>query len=125
MAAAERFFRYMLNAGIDKQTFERRVQTVASGKLLNYAMKLADQYRQEGREQGRQEGREQGRQEGMERGELKTLHRMLLDVLATRFEVVPEGLVELLNGINDKAVLSGLMKEAVRCNSLNDFAEKL
>ena len=117
MAAAERFFRYMLNAGIDKQTFERRLRAITSGKLLQQAMTLADQYRQE--------GIEQGREEGMERGELRTLHRTLLDVLVTRFEIVPEGVVELLNGINDKVVLSGLLKAAVRCTSLSDFAEKL
>jgi Putative transposase, YhgA-like len=109
MAAAERFFRYMLNAGIDKQTFERRVQTTTSGKRLEYAMTLADQYRQE----------------GLKRGELNALHRMLLDVLATRFDAVPAGIAELLNGINDVDTLMLLHKAAIRCTSLDDFAEKL
>ena len=99
----------MLNAGIDKQTFERRVQSITSGKLLKHAMTLADQYRQE----------------GLERGELNALHRMLLDVLVTRFEAVPSGLAEMLNTISDVDRLTALHKAAIRCASLDEFAEKL
>jgi hypothetical protein len=50
---------------------------------------------------------------------------MLLDVLVTRFETVPAGLVEILNGINDADRLTALHRAAIRCASLDDFAENL
>ena len=152
---AERFFRYMLNAGIDKRTFERRVQQINSGALIRHAMTLADQYRQEGLEQGlersrsladqyrqegleqglersrsladqyRQEGLEQGLEQGLERGETQAQRRMLLDVLEMRFDAVPAGLREHLEGLADRNRLANLLKLAVCCTDLEAFAKKL
>jgi predicted transposase/invertase (TIGR01784 family) len=109
LETAERFFRYMLNAGIDKQTFERRVQDINSVEILQRAMTLADQYRQE----------------GLEQGETRAQRRMLLEVLTTRFDVVPQGLRENLEELTDREKLTALLKTALRCASLEDFVRSL
>jgi len=147
LEGAERFFRYMLNAGIDKQTFERRVRQVNNPELLQQAMTLADQYRQEGLQQGmtladqyRQEGLQQGMtladqyrrealQQGLEQGivhgQTRALRRALLDVLVTRFDSVPEGLKVRLEEIAASEKLTALIKCAVRCARLEDFVQSL
>ncbi len=136
LEAAERFFRYMLNAGIDKQTFERRVRQVNNVELLQQAMTLADQYRQEGLQQGmtladqyRREGIEQGIEQGVEQGiqhgQTRALRSALVDVLLTRFDSVPEGLRDRVEEITDSETLTALLKSAVRCERLEDFVQSL
>lgn len=117
LEGAERFFRYMLNAGIDKQSFERRVHQINSGALLKHAMTLADQYRQE--------GLEQGIEQGLERGEAQAQRRILLDVLEMRFEAVPSGLREHLEALTDRSQFALLLKMAVRCTDLDAFIKSL
>jgi hypothetical protein len=107
----------MLNAGIDKQSFERRVQQVNSGALLKHAMTLADQYRQE--------GLEQGLEQGLELGETKAQRRMLLDVLEMRFGAVPDGLREHLDAMTNRDQLALLHKSAVCCTNLDAFVKNL
>ena len=124
LEAAERFFRYMLNAGIDKQTFERRVRQVNNLELLQQAMTLADQYRQEGLQQGMTLA-DQYRREGIEHGQTRALRCALVDVLVTRFDSVPEGLRDRVEEITDSETLTALLKSAVRCERLEDFVQSL
>ena len=125
LESAERFFHYMLNAGIDKPAFERRVQQINSVEILHRAMTLADQYRQEGLEQGLERGMERGLEQGIERGETRAQRRTLLEVLTTRFDTLPEGLREHLEQLSDRDQLTALLKTAVLCASLEDFVSSL
>lgn len=128
LEAAERFFRYMLNAGIDKQTFERRVRQVNNVELLQQAMTLADQYRQEGLQQGMtlaDQYRREGIEQGVQHGQTRALRRALVDVLVTRFDSVPEGLRDRVEEITDSETLTALLKSAVRCERLEDFVHSL
>jgi len=62
---------------------------------------------------------ERGRQEGIvEKGRESTI-----EILETRFESVPESLVEAINQINDEGVLKILHKRAITIASLAEFQE--
>ena len=121
LEAAERFFRYMLNAGIDKESFQRRVQTATSGKVLQQAMTIANQFVQEGLRQGLSQGLSQG----LATGELLAQRRILLEVLETRFGGIPKGLRDRVEAIADGARLATLIKRAVLSQSLEEFAKSL
>jgi hypothetical protein len=115
--AAERFFRYMLNANVDRQRFDENVNLQQSKDLTELAMTLADRIREEGLLKGRQEGRQEG--------EIHSRRLALLDVLEVRFASVPEGLREALSGISELDRLEKLLKVAVICPDLEAFSSNL
>ncbi len=110
----ERFFRYVLNANVDREAFRARVFSQESTILTSAAMTLAEQFRQEGRQQGQQEGRQEG--------EVYSRRQALLDVLEARFGEIPAGLVEALSAISDVQRLEKLLKTAAVCPDLDAFA---
>jgi hypothetical protein len=69
------------------------------------AMTLAQRYHQEGLQKGRQED--------------------VLEALSIRFEQVPEGLREAVLGVADEGKLRELLRAAIRCQSLEEFARAL
>ncbi len=106
----ERVLLYILSNGdVDKEAFTREVESITSAKIQSAAMTLAQQFRQE------------GRQEGL----LLALQEDVIEVLAIRFERVPEGLREAICEIADETHLRRLLKAAVRAASLEDFAGSL
>lgn len=119
--AVERFFRYVLDANVDKDAFEARVQQLASQNLSALAMTLAERFRQEGRQMGREEGWEEGRQEG----EIQSQRKALINVLETRFHRAPAGLIETISAISDLPTLERLLKTAVVCSNVEAFASSL
>jgi hypothetical protein len=116
--AVERFFRYMLNANVDRRGFNERVFLQHSQNLTNLAMTLADRIREEGLQTGLEKGLEKGRQEG----EIHSRRRALQDVLEVRFGDIPAGLVETFNAISDVPTLEKLLKIAAVCRDLEAFA---
>ena len=48
-----------------------------------------------------------------------------MEVLETRFEQVPEGLIEAIENINDLPRLTQLLASAARCPDLEAFAASL
>jgi predicted transposase YdaD len=110
--AVERFFRYVLNADIDREAFKAKVFAQGSITLTSAAMTLAEQFRQEGRQEGRLEG-------------VASLHRALLEVLEVRFGSVPAGLTETLSTVSDLEKLKALHRTALTCPDLESFALSL
>ena len=110
--AVERFFRYMLNANVDRRGFDEKVKLQHSESLTELAMTLADRIREEGLQKGRQEG-------------VASLHRALLEVLEVRFAPIPKGLREVLSRMSDLDRLEKLLKIAVVCPNLEAFASGL
>jgi hypothetical protein len=110
----ERFFRYVLNADVDRESFKTRVLSQDSAVLTSAAMTLAEQFRQEGLQKGRQEGRQEG--------EIVSRRKALQDVLEARFGVVPAGLLEALTAVSDVQRLEKLLKYAAVCTDLEAFA---
>jgi hypothetical protein len=114
----ERFFRYVLNADVDRESFKARVLSQDSAVLTSAAMTLAEQFRQEGLQKGLQKGRQEGRQEG----EIVSRRQALQDVLEARFGEVPVGLLEALTAVSDVQRLEKLLKYAAVCTDLEAFA---
>jgi predicted transposase YdaD len=110
--AVERFFRYVLNANVDKGAFGAKVAQQRSKDLTKLAMTLAERFRQEGKEEGRQEG-------------VDFLLRMVLEVLEVRFGHVPDGLAEMLSGCSDLERLRLLHTKALTCPDLESFSASL
>ena len=104
--AVERFFRYVLNADVDRESFKARVLSQDSAVLTSAAMTLAEQFRQEGRQEG----------------EVHSRRQALFDVLEARFGEVPAGLVEALAAVSDVLRLEKLLKYAAVCTDLEAFA---
>jgi len=69
--------------------------------------------------------KEEGIREGIEKGALETARKMVLEVLEERFDIVPFRLVEKVRVIGSDVVLSGLLRQAVRCGSLEEFESVL
>ena len=113
----EQWLRYILGADIDKSAFEINVQQIQEPKTRAETMTLAQQYHNEGLQKGRQEGRQEGLQKGRQED--------VIEALGIRFERVPEGLAEAVRGIQDEAHLRSLLRAAIRCESLEQFAAEL
>jgi hypothetical protein len=122
--AVERFFRYILNANVDRRGFDANVNRLHSERLTTFAMTLAEQFREEGLQNGLKKGRQEGRQEGRKEGEILSRRQALLDVLEARFGKIPAGLVEALATVSDIARLEKLLKCAAVCADLEAFSSK-
>ncbi|MBD2005263.1 MULTISPECIES: hypothetical protein [Cyanophyceae] len=54
-------------------------------------------------------------------GRLESARENVIEVLKTRFEVVPQSMVEVINELNDLSVLKTLHRQAITIASLSDF----
>ena len=62
---------------------------------------------------------------GLEQGTVQTAHEWLLEVLTTRFEVVPPKVIEAINQIEDASVLKQLFRQAIAISSMVEFQQFL
>lgn len=111
--AIEMLLRYILRADIDKKQFLRKVKNITNQSIQSSAMTLEQQFRQEGRQEGRREE------------QIRSKQQSVIEVLETRFEKVPEGLIEAIENINDLPRLTQLLASAARCPDLEAFAASL
>jgi predicted transposase YdaD len=119
--AMEMLLRYILRADIDKDQFLRKIKNITNQSIQSSAMTLEQQFRQEGRQEGHQEGRQEGHQEG----QIFSKQQAVIEVLETRFEQVPEGLIEAIENIDDLPKLTQLLASAARSTDLKAFAAAL
>ena len=63
--------------------------------------------------------------EGIEEGILQTNRENLMEVIETRFGLVPSSIVEVVNRINDPSVLKTLLKRAIAIPSVAEFQQLL
>ena len=88
-------------------------------------MTTADMLRNEGRKEGKQEGKQEGRQEGIEIGEQKGmltgLYQALKTAILSKFERLPEDIVEKIQTINSEERLLSLTEKAVKCKDLGEY----
>ena len=120
----ERFLRYILDRDIDKPDFRRKLKTITDPKLIENAMSLAEQLREEGRQEVRSLA-EQLRQEGHQEGLIASKQQDIVEALEIRFGTVPEGLREEIQLIADPAKLTNLHRAAIRCADMESFAREL
>jgi predicted transposase/invertase (TIGR01784 family) len=135
-AAFEMLMRYILDRDLDKPAFRKKIKNLNNSKLIQNAMSLAEQFRQEGREEtrslaeqfrqeGRQEGHQEGREEGREEGLIFSKQQDILEALEIRFQRVPEGLREEIEAVSDTKKLSLLLRAAITSVDLEAFAAEL
>jgi hypothetical protein len=67
----------------------------------------------------------EGIEEGIEQGILQTSRENLIEVLETRFGLVPSSIVEVVNQIDESAVLKMLLKRAIAIPSVAEFEQLL
>jgi predicted transposase YdaD len=79
-------------------------------------MSAAEMLKEEGRAEGRQEGRAEGRQ---------VLCDSVLDLLETRFQVIPARVREAVLRVEDLSQLRNLVRRAAVCASLDEFSTDL
>lgn len=101
--------RYIADAGIDMEGFLNKVEGIREAGFRREAMTIAQQLRQEGRQEGRQE----------------TLKANILEALELRFGNLPEGLREAIDSEGDDIKLRVLLRAAIQCVTLEDFAGNL
>jgi hypothetical protein len=77
------------------------------------------------KEEGRQEGIQQGMQQGMQQGIVKNAQEDVIDILETRFGVVPGSIVEIIKGIDDPSLLKIVLKQVVIVGSLEEVKQVL
>jgi len=77
------------------------------------------------KEEGRQEGIQQGMQQGMQQGIVKNAQEDVIDILKTRFGVVPGSIVEIIKGIDDPSLLKIVLKQVVIVGSLEEVKQVL
>ena len=76
-------------------------------------------------EEDRRAAREEGWREGMEKGRGEAFHEAILDVLASRFVKLPEGLELKISAVTDMDSLKRLVRRAGVVNSLDAFESEL
>jgi predicted transposase YdaD len=105
----EMLMRYILDRDLDKPAFRRKLKALRNPKIINNAMSLAEQFRQE------------GRQEGL----ISSKQQAILEALEIRFQQVPEGLREEIVAIADSKKLTDLHRAAITSADLESFAVEL
>jgi len=70
-------------------------------------------------------GMRKGIQQGIRQGMLEEAREMVLEALEERFGHVPEDVERKVRGIGDRGILKRLHRHAIRCDSLDEFREKL
>ena len=116
----ERFLRYIFDRGIDKPDFRRKLKTITDPKLIENAMSLAEQLREEGRQELRSLA-EQFRKEGL----IASKQQDIVEALEIRFGIVPKGLREEIELIGDPVKLTNLHRAAIRSADIESFAREL
>ncbi len=101
----ELLIRYILNADVDKDGFDGRVQSIQQAESRLAAMSLAEKLRQEGMQQGMQQA--------------------IVTTLEVRLGPVPFGLVEAIREVTDPARLEALQRASLTCASFEEFAATL
>ena len=61
----------------------------------------------------------------MKQGVLKTLRANITEILEIRFGALPAEIAEIIGGISEPEILEELLRQAVKCESLDAFAEHL
>ncbi len=68
-----------------------------------------------------QQGLQQGMQQGLQQGELKQAREDVLDILLARFRQITNDIANLINRLNNVAILKDLLKKAAVADSLEAF----
>ncbi len=63
--------------------------------------------------------------DGMQKGEIKATRENIIDILATRFQSLPEGLINRILKLEDQNLLKTLVKKAAVADSVDMFSQNM
>jgi len=116
----------MSNKILDKETFDKLWEEIKMIKVLAFAEEKGyDRGINDGYDKGKNDGYDKGINDGYDKGILKNAKMMLIEVLEETIGVVPEYIEKKINQIKSHTALKGLLRQAIRCNNINDFNQKL
>jgi len=78
-----------------------------------------------GYDRGINEGMTKGYDKGRNEGALNTAKMMLIEILEETLGIVPEYIDKKIQQISSQATLKGLLRQAIKCNNIKDFDQKL
>lgn len=81
--------------------------------------------REEGEEKGKKEGKEEGKKEGKKEGRIETAREMVLEALEESLGIVPVDVADGVMSVSRPDMLKGLLRQAVKCKTLEDFERML
>ncbi|MEW6379208.1 MAG: Rpn family recombination-promoting nuclease/putative transposase [bacterium] len=112
-------FRYIISVSdvVSVDEIKEIVETGLGKDKEDLIMTLAEQLIQ----QGMQQGMQQGIQQGMQQGEIKNAREAIVNVLETRFGLIPSSVRERLASISDQAALEDLLRKAVTVASVAEW----
>jgi hypothetical protein len=122
-----------------RRLFERgysREDIVRLFRLIDWMMVLPEELQREFQEELKRYQEEsqmpllsrielEAKQEGIQEGILQNAREAVLEVLETRFEVVPLEVIEAVNQIEDTPLLKQLLKQAIAIPSIEEFQQVL
>lgn len=113
-----RFIDYVLALPEDLEfEYERELAEFEEGQKVTYLSRFE--------RRGMQRGLEQGIAQGLEQGQIANARAAIVEVLATRFDRVPNKVAGRLNKIGDANTLRGLLRKAVKASTLKEFERQL
>ena len=104
----------MSNKILDKETFEKMWEEIKMIKAFEFAQEI-----------GFDDGYDKGKNDGKTEGAITTAKIMLIEALEETIGVVPEYIEKKIQQITNQTTLKGLFRQAIRCNDINDFNQKL
>ncbi|MEK7814133.1 MAG: hypothetical protein AAB296_10265 [Candidatus Desantisbacteria bacterium] len=69
--------------------------------------------------------RAEGLQQGLQQGWLEEGKVMIVEALDERFGKIPQGISNAVNQIKDRDVLKFLLRQVIRCSSIEEFKQVL
>lgn len=105
--------------------YERELAEFEEGQKVTYLSRFERRGMERGLEQGLEQGLEKGLAQGLEQGQIANARAAIVEVLATRFEKVPNKVAGQLNKIGDANTLRGLLRKAVKASTLKEFERQL
>ena len=112
----------MSNKILDNETFDKLWEEIKMIKAFAFAEKKGyDRGINEGYDKGKNDGYDKGKNDGI----LNTTKTMLIKALEETIDVVPEYIAQKIQQITSHTALKSLHRQAIRCNNINDFNQKL
>jgi len=104
----------MSNKILDRETFIKLWEEIKMIKAFEFAEEI-----------GYDRGINEGMAKGYDKGALNTAKMMLIEIIEETLGIVPEYIDKKIQQISSQATLKGLLRQAIKCNDINDFKQKL
>ena len=91
--------------------------------LAERVVEWTQRWKAEGLQQGLQEG--PGLQQGLQQGQVQEARAMVLEAVTAHFGETPHDIAAIVQGVEDRETLHGLLRQAITCPTLEAFREAL